>query len=107
MTKKKTMQIVGIGMMVLGIGFGAFGISMKSHWQSSAQVPKVYDWNTDGLGEAPEIDDSDDIQIESGESGTADNSVESSDASVSEDETDVSAENETESEEAGADEESE
>lgn len=85
MSRQKLMKTIGIVMIVMGIGIGAFGICMRSTWKVSSQIPKVYDWNTENLGESPDVDNKDvDMQ-----------DVESSQSSVGENRTDVVNDNES------------
>lgn len=87
MSRQKLMKTIGIVMIVIGIGIGVFGVAMRPVWKVSSQIPKVYDWNTENLGEAPEVDNGD-IDVDAGQPSVGENSTEGldNDASVSENE---------------------
>lgn len=92
MSKKQTMRIVGVVMMVVGIGIGGFGVFMRSSWSASSQVPKVYDWNNEELGQAPAVNTDDiDIVVGEDENVKSEDNTESSDSN--DDADDESAEN--------------
>lgn len=74
MSKQKLMKTIGIVMVVVGIGIGAFGIGMRSVWKVSSQIPKVYDWNTENLGEAPDVDNKD-VNVDEGQPSVGENSI--------------------------------
>lgn len=104
MSKKKLMTIVGIVMMVCGVGTGVFGVAMRSTWSSQAQTPKIYDWNNEDIGQAPSVDDSDDIDIKENDidkkTDTDETKTDNSDTSEADatDNTDTNAEGVTEGE---------
>lgn len=103
MSKKKLMTIVGVVMMVCGVGTGVFGVAMRSTWSSQAQTPKIYDWNNEDIGQAPSVDDNDDIDIKENDNkqtDTDEKKTDDSDTSEADatDNTDSNAEEVTEGE---------